>query len=78
MSSRRTLAWLRALLCAWALLGCTSTYYEEGDGPVESRRGKQVDNVDEKAPGSVDLDSDDSADDSEEQMLEDAIDDADR
>lgn len=74
MSSMRKALGIGVLLCIGSLLGCTTTYYDDGDGTVVDSRGHAVE---EKPPGEIDL-GESNAQASQEEMLEDDIDDAER
>ncbi|MGI9590984.1 MAG: hypothetical protein ACR2P8_06420 [Myxococcota bacterium] len=75
MSLRRRELRIGVLLCIWSLIGCTTTYFDDGDGSLVDSRGQVVD---EKQPGENDLDSESNAEATEEEMVEDAVDDAER
>lgn len=74
MSLLRKAPGIGVLLCIWSLLGCTTTYYDDGDGTVVDSRGHAVE---EKPPGEIDL-GESNAEASQEEMFEDAVDDAER
>ena len=75
MSLRRRALRIGVLLCIWSLLGCTTTYVDDGDGTLVDSRGHDVE---EKQPGENDLGSESNAEASEEEMFEDAVDDSER
>jgi hypothetical protein len=75
MSLRRRKLRVGALLLIWSLLGCTTTYFDDGDGALVDSRGQAVD---EKEPGANDLSPESNAEATEEEMFQDAVDDAER
>jgi hypothetical protein len=62
------------LLCIWSLLGCTTTYFDDGDGTLVDSRGRTAD----EKPGEIDLGPESNAEASEEEMFEDAVDGSER
>lgn len=79
LASRRPAGILAAALIAGLALGCSSTYYAVGDGDeVVDSRGRAVDGDEGLDSGAVESQGESNAEATEEELADDAIEDAER